>query len=161
MLGIESSWSQLPDSTLQVIGEQTEAHILWRNAFFKAVGETPSSNNFLSRAHAVANVKGTKNEKSKMKKTVKKSHKKPIKSRKLILRNKKEKLPLKENEIKGKGKGNGKGKSESTARRRRNSILKKSANKKTKNSESGNGRRGRKGKILNAEKMKSAKKDEL
>ena len=159
MLGIESSWSQLPDSTLQVIGEQTEAHILWRNAFFKAVGETPSSNNFLSRAHAVANVKGTKNEKSKMKKTVKKSHKKPIKSRKLILRNKKEKLPLKENEIKGKG--NGKGKSESTARRRRNSILKKSANKKTKNSESGNGRRGRKGKILNAEKMKSAKKDEL
>lgn len=159
MLPIEASWGEIPDSTLMMIGDQTVPHILWRNAFFKAVGEAQPSNTLLSKAHAMAAKKGTKIDKNKLKKTLKKTGK----SRKSILGNKKEKATLKENVKKGDGKA------ETTARRRRTSVLKKSGNKKVKESGAtpgnvGVGKKGRKGrgrKTLNADKIKSVKKDEL
>ena len=159
MLPAESSWGEIPDSTLMTIGDQTVPHILWRNAFFKAVGEAPSSNNLLTKAHALAAAKGTKKEKNVLKKTTKKSPKKSTKSRKPILGKKKENRPEENNK-------KGKGKTETTSRRRRKSVLKKPANKKAKESaatpsNTGKARKGRKGNMLNAEKRKAVKKEEL
>lgn len=134
------------------IGDQAVPHILWRSAFFKAVGEKPSGNILLSKAHTLATTaQGTKKDKNVLKKILKKSQKKSSKPRKRILNKKKEK---KEKEIDKKGK------------RRRNSVLKKSVNTKVKTSSAtaGNvekGRKGKRGKILSGEKLKSAKKDEL
>jgi hypothetical protein len=101
MMPIEASWGEIPDSTLMMIGDQTVPHILWRNAFFKAVGEAPSSNTLLSKAHAVAAKKGTKIDKNKLKNIAKKALKKTGKSRKSILSNKKEKAILKEKQGEG------------------------------------------------------------
>lgn len=146
-----------------MIGDQTVPHILWRNAFFKAVGEAPSSNTLLSKAHALAAKKGTKIDKNKLKNIAKKAQERTGKTRKSVLSNKKEKAASKEKVKKGDGK------TETTARRRRASVLKKSGNKKAKDTGAtpgnpGMGKKRRKGrgrKILNADKSKSAKKDEL
>jgi hypothetical protein len=163
MLLVEASWGEIPDSTLMMIGDQTVPHILWRNAFFKAVGEAPSSNTLLSKAHTLAAKKGTKIDKNELKNIAKKAQKKTGKSKKSILSNKKDKPTLKDKVKKGDGK------TETTARRRRASVLKKSGSKKIKESgatrgNAGMGKKGRKGrgrKVLNADKSKSVKKDEL
>jgi hypothetical protein len=163
MLPVEASWGEIPDSTLMMIGDQTVPHILWRNAFFKAVGEAPPSNTLLSKAHALAAKKGTKIDKNNLKNIAKKAQKKTGKSRKSFLSNKKEKATSKEKVKKGDDK------TEATARRRRASVLKKSGNKKAKDTgatagNAGMGKKGRKGrgrKLLNADKSKSVKKDEL
>lgn len=160
MLPIESSWGDIPDSTLISIGDQAVPHILWRSAFFKAVGEKPSSNTLLSKAHTLATtIQGAKKDKNVLKNILKKTQKKSSKPRKRILNKKKEK---KEKEINKKGKG----KTGTTGKKRRNSVLKKAVNKKAKTSSATagsdeKGRKGKRGKILNGEKSKSAKNEEL
>jgi len=50
--------SQVPRETLTLLSKQAAAHILWRDAFFRATGEAPSKNDFLIRTvHAAQNDK--------------------------------------------------------------------------------------------------------